>query len=438
MKLARAARMSATSRIAFAGAGGKTRAIFQMAEEYSGRVLITATTHLGNWQIGKSCEHITEPIEEILFKAIERSRKKILVVTSAIVHDRRVKGLEPSQMDGLVRVADRLNLPILIEADGSRRLPVKAPADHEPSIPDFCDKVMFMASLECLGRKNGDRMVFRPGIFAKITGCEIGTKITGQHLIKLFLSTEGGLKRIPPQANKVAVFSHCNSASRYLEGRKLAHSLSLDYDSVLLTKNNRILTMQERTVGIVLAAGESKRYPGNKLLIDWDGRPLIRHVVIQALSSALDSIVVVVGNRAEAIKKVLVGLPIQVVENKRWSDGISSSLRTGLEALQDPIGAAIVMQADQPFLRAAAINKLLEYHAKDLAPVAALKVKEQRSSPTLFDRMMFPLLMTLKGDKGGSQLFGEHPPEFVKWGDDRILMDIDTPADLLEARSFDH
>jgi probable selenium-dependent hydroxylase accessory protein YqeC len=99
----------------------------------------------------------------------------------------KVKGIHPSWVPALKQSWDF----ILVEADGSRRLPVKAPAVYEPVIPPGTDLVVGVIGLDCLGRSMDGETVHRPELFARVTGCAPGTPIVWKHLAELIRHPEG-------------------------------------------------------------------------------------------------------------------------------------------------------------------------------------------------------------------------------------------------------
>jgi molybdenum cofactor cytidylyltransferase len=96
----------------------------------------------------------------------------------------------------------------------------------------------------------------------------------------------------------------------------------------------------------------------------------------------------------------------------------------------DNIGAAVFLLADQPQIPAEVIRALTESHAREMQPILApLVMEERRANPVLFDRATFPDLLNLKGDVGGRAIFDKHRVEYIPWYDDSLLFDIDTPED---------
>src|SRR5512142_2833443 len=130
-KLAReASKLAAGLAIAFIGAGGKTTAMFQLARELRGPVLVTTSTHIGAWQTSLADQHVVAArLEDIA--GITPSG--VTLVTGPLVSDDRFGPVSDDVLLWLHDTARERGLPLLIEADGSHQKPLKAPAPHEPA-----------------------------------------------------------------------------------------------------------------------------------------------------------------------------------------------------------------------------------------------------------------------------------------------------------------
>ncbi|MBU4225189.1 MAG: nucleotidyltransferase family protein, partial [Chloroflexi bacterium] len=196
--------------------------------------------------------------------------------------------------------------------------------------------------------------------------------------------------------------------------------------------------------GIILAAGEARRFGQPKQLLDYRGQPFVHAVAQTALKAGLAPVIVVTGANAEPVEAALKDLPVQIIRNVDWQSGQSSPIRAGLIALTpgpSPIkgeggGAAIFLLADQPQVTPSVLRALVERHSLDLSPIVAPQVQGQRANPVLFDRVTFPDLLALSGDVGGRAIFSKHPVAYLPWHDDSLLLDVDTAEDYkrLESR----
>lgn len=186
-----------------------------------------------------------------------------------------------------------------------------------------------------------------------------------------------------------------------------------------------------RVAAIVLAAGGSSRMGQPKQLLPVRGRPMVRRVTEAVCASGLAQVVVVVGAHAEAVKDALEGLPVDIVTNPAWAEGMSISVRVGLHALQPDTPAVLMVLADQPALVPDLIQRLVSRYWATAAPIVLPSYQGQRGNPVLFDRALFPELMAVEGDRGGRALIARYAEqaEWVEVDDPAVITDIDTRQD---------
>lgn len=186
-------------------------------------------------------------------------------------------------------------------------------------------------------------------------------------------------------------------------------------------------------VGIViLAAGGSTRMGAPKQLLLYQGRSLLRHTVEVAVASVCRPIIVVLGAYAEQIQPEVSQLPIQVVENLQWNEGMSASIQEGIKALSatlKTIQAVVLVLCDQPFISADIINQLVEAYQTTGKPIIASEYAGTLGVPALFSRSFFSELMTLKDGEGAKQVINKHPDEVFGISFLEGAIDIDTPKD---------
>ncbi len=461
MRLRDALRLNLNSKLALTGAGGKTSALFLLAQEFLGRVgsrpdacinptskdivaqiLIAATTHMSLDQTRLADHHITltnnSPLQTIDFQRLEGS-----ILFTGMPDDRdRVSGISLAAADSLLEVSKQLAVPLLIEADGSRQRPLKAPATHEPVVPAWVDAVAVIVGLSGIGRPCTSDWVFREERFAGLAGIALGDVISVDQIARVLNHPSGGLWGIPESAEKIALLTQLSSDLLQSEARRLAQNLIPLYHSAVLadlatatntvqiSEESKIFTVHEQTAGIILAAGASSRFGGFKQVLEFRGKPLVRYAAEAALAAGLLPVVVVTGNQTEQVRKALEGLPLNFSHNPDWESGQSSSIRAGLQALDPAVGAAIFLLADQPLVTPDLLQALIAHHSASLAPIVAPLVDGQRANPVLFDRFLFAALSALQGDSGGRQLFSRCRPTWIPWLDRSILIDVDSPEDL--------
>jgi molybdenum cofactor cytidylyltransferase len=341
---------------------------------------------------------------------------------------------------------------MLIEADGARGKPLKAPSEYEPVIPDIVDTVLVLAGLSGLGKALTDEFVHRPENFARLSRLAIGNRITAEGLLRVLTHPSGGLQNIPSAARRIALLNQADTAELQAQGKMLAEGLLYAYDAVVIAslQPSRIHAVNERVAGIILAAGEAKRFGRPKQLLEYHGQPFVRAVAQTAVAAGLSPVVVVTGANAEQVEAAVKDLPVKIARNEEWHKGQSTSIQKGLHQLTplhsslqvtSPVsygkrrgreGAAIFLLADQPQVTPLVLRALVEFHSRELNPVVAPEVQGQRANPVLFDRITFPDLLSLTGDVGGRAIFSKHPVAYLPWHEESLLADIDTPEDLVK------
>jgi molybdenum cofactor cytidylyltransferase len=150
LHIGRALRVASDTRAALVGAGGKTTALFQLARSLEGPVLVTASTHLGAWQLEFADRHwiVTRPEDVIRFAG---QVEGVTLFIGPAGENERMQGLSSESLNAVGEMADQLGFPVLMEADGSRQHPLKAPGENEPVIPDWINLVVVTAGLSGLG-----------------------------------------------------------------------------------------------------------------------------------------------------------------------------------------------------------------------------------------------------------------------------------------------
>lgn len=173
-----------------------------------------------------------------------------------------------------------------------------------------------------------------------------------------------------------------------------------------------------------------------KQLLPVGGQPMVRRVAEAVCAAGLAQVVVVVGAQAQVVGRTLDGLPLEIVINEAWAQGMSTSLGTGLHALRQEVGAALIVLADQPALTPGLLQALVDRHRATGAPIVAPLYQGRRGNPVLFDRSLFSELLAVEGDRGGRDLLARHRHEieYVEFDDPAVILDLDTRQDYEQAR----
>lgn len=189
---------------------------------------------------------------------------------------------------------------------------------------------------------------------------------------------------------------------------------------------------------LVLAAGGSRRLGRPKQLEPWGpAGTLLGAVVATTRTFGVDEIWVVLGADADRVIDQVDLDGCGLVENPEWVEGLASSLRAGLDALtrRSKADAALVVLGDQPGVEPHVVPALIEARRRSKAMAVVPKYRYARGHPVLFDRSMWPRLISLSGDEGAKSLLQAHP-EWVEevWFEHLSPRDVDTAADVDELR----
>lgn len=236
MKIIEALRIERGEIVAIVGAGGKTSLMFALAKVADKPVCLTTTTKLMREEGQGIAEHTlftdfaTDPGKS--FRQAEIS----LVTNSLTESTQKWQGLSLLQVDELISFCKQEKVTCLIEADGARHLPLKAPEEWEPVIPELVDKVIVVVGLNAIGKPLCAETVFREDIFSELIGLPLGEPIWLEHIIRMINHPAGGLKGIPLTSKAVAVFNQADAATLTQGDQDLIRvTLQKSYFAAILT-----------------------------------------------------------------------------------------------------------------------------------------------------------------------------------------------------------
>lgn len=190
--------------------------------------------------------------------------------------------------------------------------------------------------------------------------------------------------------------------------------------------------MPGEIVGLVLAAGESSRMGTDKALLPFRGSTFLEVILRNLRAAGIDRRVVVLGHHAEEIKRRTNLAGAGVVLNPSYREGQTSSLQTGLRALQAPKPEAVLLcLVDHPAVGAEVMKRLCAGFFNSRAPVVIPVFQGRRGHPVLISRLLFRKLLDLKAGEGANGVIREYFDTacWVKTQDPAILMDIDEAGD---------
>jgi molybdenum cofactor cytidylyltransferase len=194
-----------------------------------------------------------------------------------------------------------------------------------------------------------------------------------------------------------------------------------------------------RIAAVVLAAGRSSRMaPANKLLTEIDGRAMVERAVDAALASQARPVVVVTGHEGSRVRDALASRDVAVIANPDYAQGLSTSIRAGLDKLPEGVDGAVFILADMPRVSAAHIDRLIAaFNPAEGRSICVPTYRAKRGNPVLWSSRYFAAMQALEGDTGARGLLGEHADQVceVEMPDDGVLVDVDTPDALAALRT---
>ena len=188
--------------------------------------------------------------------------------------------------------------------------------------------------------------------------------------------------------------------------------------------------------GVLLAAGSSQRMGEvNKLLVEIEGQPMVRHAATAMIQGGIRDLVVVTGHQQDKVREALEGLEVTFIHNADFAAGQAGSVAAGVGSLPDGLSGALIALGDMPFVTADLVAEMIRDHSGlgDGETRISFPVHEgRRGNPVLWGRGFFDALRKLSGDVGGRTVLAANPAAVnsIGWHDDSIHRDIDTPMDL--------
>jgi molybdenum cofactor cytidylyltransferase len=451
MRLSQALRIHPEEVVAFVGGGGKTTAMFRLADELvtqGKRVITTTTTHLSIAQLPSSATKIgcgrartLAPLARGGVNADSLEARHILIVGDE-VEAGKVVGVPPALIGELIAL-DVVDA-VIYEADGARMLPFKAPAAHEPVLSDATTLLVPVIGAGVFGAPLDDAHVHRAEIVARLAGARLGDTVTPIIAARVMAHAGGGLKGKPRTAHAIALVNQVENDAQLDAARTLARLLLgyAEIDAVVIgavqNAPNPIRETHRRVAAIVLAAGASTRMGGRvKQLLPWRGTTLVENAIAIAAQSSASETVIVLGAHAEEIRATIRSGAGRVIVNREWETGHASSIRAGLRVLSPQIDAAIFVNADQPLLTSDVLDALAQRYRETDAPIVVPLYAGKRGSPVLFQRAHFEELANLRDEQGGRELLGKYRTkiEFVEFAEERLGFDVDTAEDYESVRN---
>ena len=189
---------------------------------------------------------------------------------------------------------------------------------------------------------------------------------------------------------------------------------------------------------IIIAAGASSRLGEPKQLLLVEGETLLGRAVRIAKEAGADPVLVILGANRERIEAEVDLSGVRVVGNNGWQEGLASSIRLGVEEVQNqptPASGVLLAICDQPAVTSEHLARMIETFREQPASAVASTYAGKRGIPAVFPRSAFVDLLALTGDQGARGLLSQADRKVIEMPLAGGELDIDRPADLIHLRS---
>jgi molybdenum cofactor cytidylyltransferase len=428
--------------IAIVGGGGKTSLMFALAQALPGRVVITTTTRIFAVQMKLATAVCTTSDLTSLSRHLTEHGSCLVI---GDVQGDKALGVDPNLPGKLLARSDVDY--VIVEADGSRMRPIKAPAAHEPVIPPDTTLVIPVVGIDALDGLL-DKVAHRPELVRAVISGQysvISERLTVANVATLLVHPEGGMKNVPEGARVIPLINKVETEAQLQAARQIAHQALSPLTSrssplariaigAIKTKQP-IREVQQRVTAVILAAGEAKRMGQMKQLLPWGDTTILGQTIRQAKQSLVHDVWAVSGHRAAAVEAIAAQTGIYVIHNPQYASGeMLSSLQTAVAQFPAHTAAVLVMLADQPMVEPDTINQLLIAFWQEKGNLIAPVYEGKRGNPVLIGRSLFPELLALPAGDAPRSLLQKHPVHLVSVSSTSVLRDLDRPEDYERER----
>ena len=194
-------------------------------------------------------------------------------------------------------------------------------------------------------------------------------------------------------------------------------------------------TDQQHKLGtVLLAAGGSSRMGHPKQLLRIEAEALVTRMARRLIELQPACVVTVTGSASQAVSEQLSGLPIQIVHNPRWEEGMASSLAVGVKNLPMEIEGVLIMLCDQWQVECADLQRLVQVWNSNISHIAAAHWHDEGrrviGPPAIFPQPLFEELTMLQGDRGARAVIEKHRERATFVAMKNARFDLNQPADL--------
>ena len=410
--------------ISITGGGGKTTSMFKLAREllkHDKKVLVSTTTAI--MKPDKSKYEKLYLAQDTDYKTIEASSSGITVLGSKINKINKLIGVEQQIIDEIFK-SKKFDY-IIVEADGSKRKPIKAPASHEPVIPSLTTKTIGIIGMDAVGQKIYEGNVHRASLFSQVTNSKLGDCIDENSIYNLIVSPEGIFKNSPLESQKYIILNKSETKSRNLVSQKVKSKLitnKINIEKIIIGSMGKEI----KVTGVIMASGFSRRMKTDKLLLKLGDKMVLEKVIESCVKSSLDDIIVIY--RKEEVKNIANQYNLKAILNENAIEGQSASIKLGVENIDKDTKGIMFIVGDQPHLDSLTIDKIIEQFEKNPEKIIIPMYGSNKGNPTVFPRNLKEQLNVLEGDVGGKEVINNNleQVEYVEIENHQAGTDMDT------------
>lgn len=212
--------------VSLVGAGGKTSLMYRLARELTAEgdtVLTTTTTKIFAPTEEQSSRLILTASPDRILKEAQKnigSQRHITAAFGKAAVENKLEGFSPEIIDRLWDAG--VFQWILVEADGAHNRPLKAPAVHEPVIPQTTRCVVGVVGLDSIHKPLEEKWVFRHQLYAKISGLKIGKPVSEASISDSIQHENGIMKGSPSHATQIVFLNKADIPGGLRMGRRIS------------------------------------------------------------------------------------------------------------------------------------------------------------------------------------------------------------------------
>lgn len=395
--------------VAIVGGGGKTTLLFALARELPGQTIITTTTRIFAAQMRLatavcSSDDLT-PLTDLLAR-----HHSCLVVGH--VEAEKAFGV-PADLPAALHARPDVD-HVLIEADGSRMRPIKAPAAHEPVIPPQSTVVVPTMGLDALHGRIAT-IAHRPELLrALLPTPPADDLLTETAVAHILTHPQGGLQGVPPTARVIPLLNKAETPERLAAAHRIARLLLAEprVERVVIGALQTavpVRAVMTRVTAVVLAAGSASRMGQTKQLLPWGQTTVLGQTLANAGQTAVQNSLVVTGHDAAPVAAIAAAAHAATIHNPDYATGeMLSSLQTAVCHLPADCTAVLVLLADQPMVEPAILDQILAAAITHPHQIIAPTYLGQRGNPVLLPRHFWPTLLALPPGDAPRTLLRQH------------------------------